>query len=140
MDLLNAFKHMKGQQVTVNGNTYTVDSKGVAKGVKPEDAAKLLQNRKAWSPAPGERAPVTIKEAPKAKQEVAPPPPVEEPAVGETEEEVAAPEEATEWPDPEESMTKDYLQSMADAYQVPYKSNTTKKELVAAIHAAMYED
>jgi len=50
-----------------------------------------------------------------------------------------AEEEVVEWPDPKETMNKDTLHEIADAYEVPYEEKTTKKELVAAIKVAMYD-
>lgn len=47
--------------------------------------------------------------------------------------------DANEWPDPDVSMKKDYLQAMADAYEVEYEEKTTKAELVELIKAKMYD-
>ena len=47
MDLQNMHKHMKGQSVSVNGNVYAIDMKGIAHKVKAKDAEKLMKG-KAW--------------------------------------------------------------------------------------------
>lgn len=57
----------------------------------------------------------------------------------EPEGEEGAEDDASEWPDPDVSMKKDYLQAMADAYEVEYEEKTTKAELVELIKAKMYE-
>lgn len=44
-----------------------------------------------------------------------------------------------EWPDPEVSMKKEYLQDMADAYDIEYEDKTTKTKLVELIQVKMYE-
>lgn len=48
MDLLNLLDHKKNTKVLVNGTIYAIGPNGVAKGVKDDDAAKLLQNDRVW--------------------------------------------------------------------------------------------
>jgi hypothetical protein len=43
MDLHNKLHHMRGKAVLVGGNTYRIDSDGVARDVAEADARKLLQ-------------------------------------------------------------------------------------------------
>jgi len=50
-----------------------------------------------------------------------------------------ASDDSVEWPDPTEAMKKDYLQEMAQAYEVEGWAALTKKQLVAAIMEKMYE-
>lgn len=44
------------------------------------------------------------------------------------------------WPDPSVEMEIEALHAMADAYEVKYKPNTAKKDLVAKIEKAMYPE
>ena len=117
MDLRYVLEHMKGSSVRINGKVYKIDMKGEVKGVKDIDAHKLLANREAWQTIPS-RQPV-------------PPEPAEDPVDGK--------EKTEDWPDPEESMSKAYLQDMAAAYEVDCSPKVTKKELVDLIKAGMYE-
>jgi hypothetical protein len=48
------------------------------------------------------------------------------------------PGEADVYPDPTMDMSKTELRKIADAYRIEYKPQTTKKELVDLITAAMY--
>lgn len=45
-----------------------------------------------------------------------------------------------EWPDPDMSMKKAYLQDMAHAYGVKFNAQTKKQELVSKIMVAMYDE
>ncbi len=49
------------------------------------------------------------------------------------------PEDGEEWPDPDESMSIEYLKLMADAYEISYATNIGKKTLIARVKDAMYE-
>jgi len=48
MDLLNLLDHKKNTRVLVNGTIYVIGPDGVAKDIKDDDAAKLLQNDRVW--------------------------------------------------------------------------------------------
>lgn len=92
---------------------------------RPEDATKPVMNaekkaKEADNTAAMEQA---VEAAEKSKTKGDPP----------------VPEGDAEWPDPEESMSMEYLKLMADAYEVSYASNIGKKTLIARIKDAMYE-
>lgn len=55
-DLLNLLEHKKNTRVSVNGTMYEIGPDGVVKGVKDEDAAKLLQNERVWKKYDPKRA------------------------------------------------------------------------------------
>lgn len=151
MDLRNKLSHMQGMSVKVNGTRYHIGADGVARDVQDEDAKKLLQND-AWSvytqrsPVPGkavEKPSMPAPEPPQAapKPEKDPEPPAEPEEALEPSEAPEEPEsEEPEWPDPDMSMTKAYLQEMADAYDVEYDAKVTKQDLIDAILAVMYPD
>ena len=44
-----------------------------------------------------------------------------------------------DWPDPKPEMSMEFLQRMAQAYQVKFNRNVTKPVLIKRIMAAMYE-
>jgi hypothetical protein len=121
---------MRGQKVLVEGNVYTVGADGIVRDVSAADAAEMLKMAASY------RKPVS--RTPSAKAEAAPPP---APAAlaPEAASEGVKDEGGAEWPDPDESMELDYLQKMADAYDVKYDKKTTKKALVKAIHKVMFE-
>lgn len=56
MDLKCKLRHLYGRTVDVNGTRYAVAADGVVRGLKPDDASKLLQSIEAWAvldtPAP----------------------------------------------------------------------------------------
>lgn len=135
MDLQCLQDHMRGQKFLVEGNVYTVDQDGIARGIKEADAAELLKMPASWRKprtpvaAKGKEADVTI-------------PSMESAVIAAEQRKMAdtpAAPEAEEWPDPDDSMELDYLQKMADAYEVKYDAKTTKKTLVKRIREAMYE-
>lgn len=125
MDFQCLQANLYGQKVRVNGTQYDVSADGVVAGVSDADAKKLMAMPLAWKKVVARKA-------------------VEMPLPAPEEAEVAAlaatlESEGIEWPDPEESMDLDYLQKMADAYEVKYAAKTSKKTLVQAIKKAMYE-
>lgn len=56
-----------------------------------------------------------------------------------TEAPLASEGDPNEWPDPDMTMAKPYLQDMAKAYGVTFKPQTKKQELVDLILKAMYD-
>jgi hypothetical protein len=148
MDLKNRHEHMRGKTVLVNGNRYQVEQDGVARNVDQADAKKLLQGeawrihtaRKAVSkPDTKPSIPVPAAKPEPAPAPEAPTPPVEpEPEAQEAPE--AVEDDGASWPDPDESMDLEFLQQMADAYEVEYTARTAKKTLVKRIMAAMYPE
>jgi hypothetical protein len=155
MDLQNMLHHMKGQSVSVLGHRIQIDETGLAKDVPQEAAARLLKNADAWrqyQPPRARRGAAPPKPGPAAKPP-APPAPAPEPEPEPELESAPAPEpepedvvvevipgEGEDWPDPQESMSAEYLRKMADAYEVKYRKSTGKAKLVKAIHKAMYAD
>lgn len=161
MNLRNRLEHTRNTLVKVNGNYYRIGFDQLARDVLDEDAKKLLKGT-TWEVVEGElppeekpfgakeiQAPIQVEKPKKAPEQ--PPQPQVKPEVPkaaqaapvEAEEAADADpesegEEAAEWPDPDESMPKKYLQEMADAYAVEYDNKTTKKELVALINTEMY--
>lgn len=69
----------------------------------------------------------------KSEEPAAPPPQEAEPV------KEASPA-ADEWPDPDMSMTKAYLQDMANAYGLSFAPGTKKQDLVNMIMTAMYDE
>lgn len=123
MDVQSLHEHMKGQKILVNGTSYEIGADGIARGVKEDDAKKLLSMAASW------RKPVVRSAVPESKT-VAP---------VALEAEKTPPAGEAEWPDPEESMELPFLQQMAKAYDVKFDDKTTKKTLVKRIRDAMYE-
>lgn len=165
MKLQNSKKHMAGKSILVNGTHYKLGQDGVA-DVAKKDAERLLTGPD-WSvykPAKTAKkaGPQKAAQKPPDGEPKVPPPdpaseapqepenePQEDPA-GEGEGEPAgeAPqgtedgsgeEDPNAWPDPDMSMTKAYLQEMADAYEVESNEAMTKKDLIEAIKEKMYE-
>jgi len=146
MDLKCLQDHMKGKKLLVNGTSYAIDVEGYLRDVKDADSPKLLSMTKCWV------AVGAVKPAPKGKDPDATLPSIEpmvmaaeerklsKPSPEPVKEEVAAEVVVEEeWPDPKETMAMDYLQQMADAYEVSYDGRMTKKTLVKRIREAMYE-
>ena len=168
MDLINLLPHKRNTAVTVNGTTYQIDRDGLARGIKKEDAAKLLQNVEAWREYTG-KAP-TKSERPAGARigligndgSQIPPPDATNPAQdvsanlaaqdqfeakkkGEANpppseaEKYVVPEDGN-WPDPADDMPIEYLRQMAEAYEVKHSAKTSKKDLIKKITAEMYPD
>lgn len=139
MKLQSLLPHMLNNSVRVDGVTYRTDSNGVTTVNDEKHIQKLLSNSAAWRPYV-ERVPVSASGKP--TKPVAKPAPVAELAKVIKPEPVSEPEpeleDREEYPDPTMSMTLARLQEIAGAYEVPYTSKTTKRELVDAIMVAMY--
>jgi len=145
MKLQNLLPHMAGKAVLVNGTKYQLNAEGVVNVPNETDAAKLLASKSWRAFEDSVEAPTVPQKASEPQPQPAPPPePPKAPVEAETASDPGSdaggegkdPEE--EWPDPDESMKKGYLQEMADAYEVEYTPKTTKKELVDAIMDKMY--
>jgi len=48
MDLKNTHLHARNTSVKVQGRVYEIDPKGIARGVEPEHARRLLKDKVAW--------------------------------------------------------------------------------------------
>lgn len=159
MDMRCRHGHMRGKGVLVNGTVYKIDSDGVAKDVAPQDAAKLLLCGNGWEEdkkvgAKGKPAgkPGKTAKVPDIAPPIVNPPLLDKPKLfgGRLPEEEAptAPDpEPTEPPVPEEEieapsmrMTKAELHALADQYEVTYTDATTKRELLALLEEAMFEE
>ena len=153
MKVQNKNKHMWGKQILVNGVRYGVSAEGVVE--VPDGVGQRLLAAQEWMPYHARKAPQEPVEAPQTapKPQPKPEPPKEpekapEPAVeaeppepgagGEAESEEGV-QDAGEWPDPDKNMSKAYLQEMADAYDVKHDPTMTKRDLIEAIMARMYE-
>lgn len=159
MKLQHLKVHMRGQAILCNGVHYKVDSDGIIEVEDADDAKRLMASPDCVPYKAPQKAQKTPQAAPKPQPKPAPPkePKAPEPAV-----EAVSPEpepdddgetglldeegqdagdqgEAPEWPDPDMSMTKAYLQEMADAYEVEHNPAMTKKDLIEAIMEKMYE-
>jgi len=150
VDVKNTLSHMKGQWINIDGREYQCDQEGVIRGIPEADAKQLLDRRNGPWRLFTERKPVSA-----SVPEIVPPslPPVPSVAPAPVPEPVAQSSEVPEatavvekipgpgeeWPDPTTDMSIEYLQKMADAYQVKYSKNTSKKELVKRLAATMYE-
>jgi hypothetical protein len=157
MDLQNKLIHMFNKTVKVNNNIYQIDAKGIARNVADADAKKLLQNKAAWvicvnkASEPAIEKKITkvneqiAKELIEKEQQIAKDTgkidrqPAVDP-VKDIAEDANRDEVDEEWPDPDLSMPKAYLEEMATAYEVKFNTKTTKKELVDRIMQAMYPD
>lgn len=131
--------------------------------VPEEDSNKLLQNLQAWREWDGKskllsetRAKYRVgpsgnrvldtRDEEAKKEEV-----VEEPPKEEAPKEVVKEEaqdggdppiptsEDEEWSDPKEEYSIDWIKACADAYDIEYKGNISKKKLIKRIKATMYE-
>jgi len=126
LDMQNCLDHMRGGSVNVDGTVYRIGEDGVARGVAEKDAAVLAQNKSAWRILKTSVNVVERKPARSAK--------VQEVEISPMPMEI----DPEEWPDPTEEMDLEYLQRMADAYQVSYVARTTKARLIRDIMQAMY--
>lgn len=142
MKLENTKAHMRNKAVLVNGTVYQIDANGIADVPDQAAADKLLQ-AEAWreyrpqegqEPTPKAKAPKGPENAP----EVAEKAPEQVSEVDDVDQPVA--ESGEDYPDPSMDMSKKKLQRMADDYELEYKAQTTKAELVEMINAAMYPE
>lgn len=167
MDLLNKLSHKRSTKVLVDDTIYSIGVDGIVRNVKPEHAKQLLANTdKSWTvlrtaatapvpeeaPAPVEVAPQEqpVEQPPQAEGApeadapvvLAPPPPVDAEPAGVPVSPHAPGEkpDAGEWPEPNASMSIQYLRQMADAYEVKYQKKTTAEQLCKMIIKAMYGD
>jgi len=142
MKLKNDKAHMRGKAVLVNGTIYPIDANGIADVPQQDDADKLLQ-ADAWreyEPQEGPQ-PTPKAEAPKGPEnapEVAEKAPEQVSEADDVGQDVGEPGE--DYPDPSMDMTKKQLQRMADDYELEYKPQTNKAELIEMINAAMYPE
>ena len=116
--------HMVGTAIRIRGALYPIDGDGFVE--IPDDVSHYLSNdRTNWRVVVN---PNTTTE------------PVPEVVVPEIEvvEDPVPEEKDSEWPDPTEDMHLEYLQTMAEAYEVKYKKNWGKSALVKHILNAMY--
>lgn len=65
MDLKNTYLHKRNTSVKVDGRVYQIDEYGIAAGVDPQDARKLLCDKRAWQ---------ILRQPAKAEEPVAVPP------------------------------------------------------------------
>lgn len=151
MKLQNLKTHMRGKAVLCNGIRYVVGADGMVE-VADKDAKRLLASLdwvRCGSAKAHQEPPEPVRAV--AKPQPMPPPlttvlrvPDEPVALAPSESVAEAKEEAGEgvtgeWPDPDMTMTKSYLQEMAVAYEVPGGDTLTKKELITAIFGKMYD-
>jgi len=148
-DVQNSLLHMRGQCISIDGHDYKCDEQGIIRGIPEADAKQLVERRSTTWRYYTERKPVVaipinlvapvlpLPEDLKKIPEVEVPKVVAEVKTAEKVEE-KIPEEGQDWPDPQTSMNIEYLQQMAQAYQVKYNLNTSKATLVKKIMAAMY--
>ena len=162
-------RNFHGKTISVAGGEVSVDDTGHARDITDEQADKLLAGRNWYDGERKARAPRTregVKATPivvdRKGQQVEPPPTPQEPDTTKeidpppppADDENAADEgdsepydgpvdpdgnPVDEWPDPKRNHSAAYLRLIADAYQVEYNEETSKRKLVADIHAAMYE-
>jgi hypothetical protein len=65
MDLKNTYLHARGTSVKVQGHVYEIDPKGIAHGVAPEHARRLMKDKVAWKMY---RQPAEAEPEPEAEQ------------------------------------------------------------------------